>query len=286
MKLTHFILIPFLALLLFSCESDSKKVDPLFYQISTVDSAKYSNQLHQIMKQEALDYQEEQMEIRNSSMCNMPPPYYDGDILSIELTTESEYLIEGIKNRKSLSSVVFDFFIKNRNLTTDIFLVSDTDFLKYPMYRVLTVNYLMSDIERKEQELADIKNMKGADSVLIDYYAAKVNSTKERLDLLELFKTDTLAFVSDFTFVEIKRANSESGYNLALDEVIDGLFHLRDYECWRYFGESYVSLFGRAQTRKWQIDSDKLAGLKMLHPIQIRDFDRTARAIPPPQEEF
>ncbi|PHR28406.1 MAG: hypothetical protein COA38_12150, partial [Fluviicola sp.] len=196
--------IPFLVILMFSCENDSKEVDHLFYQMSSADSAKYSNQLHQIMKQEALDYQEEQIKIRNSSMCNMPSPYYDGDILSIELITESEYLIEGKKNRKLLSIAVFDFFMKNRNLTTNISLISDTDFFKYPMYRVLTVNYLMSDIERKEQELADIKNMKGADSVLIDYYAAKVNSTKSRLDLLELFKTGTLAFVSDFTFVEIK----------------------------------------------------------------------------------
>lgn len=271
---------------MFSCESNSNEVDPLFYQMSSADSTKYSNQLHENLKQEVLDYQKEQMKIRSSGMCHMPPPYNDGDILSIELTGKSEYLLEGKKSRKSLSSVVFDFFMKNRNLTTDIFLISDTEVLKSPLYNVLTVNCLRLDVERKQQELEGVKNMKGADPVLIEYYASKVNFSKKRLELLKLFKTDSVAFINELTFIEIKRADSESEYNLALDEVIDGFFHLRNYECLRYFGESYVSLFGRAQTLKRKTDLDKLAGLKMLHPIQIRNSNMTARAIPLPQEEI
>jgi len=37
--------IPFLAILLFSCESDSEKVDPLFYQISEADSTRCMNEI-------------------------------------------------------------------------------------------------------------------------------------------------------------------------------------------------------------------------------------------------
>jgi hypothetical protein len=42
--------IPFLAILFFSCEADSKEIDPLFYQMSSEDSLKYSKELHDVLK--------------------------------------------------------------------------------------------------------------------------------------------------------------------------------------------------------------------------------------------
>ena len=154
-------------------------------------------------------------------------------------------------------------------------------YLKHPLYNMLVVNFLKSDIEEKEQELADIQNMKGADPVLIEYYASKVNLTKERLEYLKLFKTDTLLVVNDYAVVEIERADSETAYLKAINDLIGGFAHLRNYECWRYFGESSLNLFTRYETFKRKIDRDKLAGLKMLHPVRIMDHKERVRLNPP-----
>ena len=272
MNFARIFLISHLAILFFSCEADSKEIDPLFYQMSSEDSLKYSKELHDVLKLEMLDYENEQLKISNSGMCNDVPPYRDCDILSIELTNIGTHIVEGKRDTNSLSSVVFDFFIKNRNRTDNFFLISDTEVLRFPLYNKLTINSLKSSFWDKKQQLTEIENNEFADPLLIEYCRGLLSVAKERYELLKIFKADSLAFIPEMSFIEIENRDSESAYNEALDEVIDGYSHLRNYECLRYFGESYLSLFARAQKRQRQMDLDKLAGLKLFRPIRIKDL--------------
>lgn len=270
MKLTHFTLIHFLALFLFSCESDSKKVDPLFYQMSTLDSTKYMGKLFERMRRDASKFEEERV-LSLEEVPIVPCCGCHTEILNIYQDSMGK-----IKNHHGIkkvnnSDVVVDFFMRNRN--ERYYLREDGmnevwDF-NFPRYSLYSKEELEAKLNDQIQEYKEVKIVPNVDAKLLEYYESEYHKTENWLEILRILKTGKLYLNSDVLFIEVNCPNSKNVTKEIIDEVLDGYYRIRNYECIRYFGETYLSLFHRTFSRKRKVDKDKLDALESFRPILV-----------------
>ena len=57
--------------------------------------------------------------------------------------------------------------------------------------------------------------------------------------------------------------------NGLLNQIAHAFYHMRNYECLRYFGETYLSLFERTHRLDKKLDHKKLKALEVLHPAKF-----------------
>lgn len=174
-----------------------------------------------------------------------------------------------------------EYFMFNRNLTSQETPAAAMN-AKYPGFDFpFYNNFERTEIERRIKEttegLDEIKGVDGADAALVDYCASKVEVWKVKLRLLNLFGEKTLDEISPQANVSVNYQQASKKSDEVLIEVALAFYQMRNYECLRYFNETYLSLFERMKRLKRPIDRDKFEALEILHRASIYDNDRSKR---------
>lgn len=274
-------LIAILASICLSCDNSAKRVDPLFYQMTEIDSVKYFQKLHELMIREAFNYQSEELAYRRESICWMPPSRGKGELLTIINLEAGLDSIQNVGLPRSISESFVNIYLKNRNV--NYLDLSDSDKkTHYPFYNASTPSDWKKNMEESKRELEEMKETPSADPALIEYFEQRFLSNQRGYRLIKILETDTIYTISPLFRIEIDCPDSPSEYDRILKSSVKGYYLIRNYECMRYFGETYLSLFERRYRLKRKIDRDKLEVLEFLHPIRIIDYKHTLRAIAQP----
>lgn len=283
MKLTHFILIHFLALLLFSCESDSKKVDPLFYQISVADSARCMNEIFGEIREQAKENQKRQDEFDGVHMICC---FMSRDHMRIRINSAGELRNNYFSDSTNVEENVFEGFMSNRNLTDEETAVASMDW-NHPGYNFLFYNrFSFEEIQRKIKETQnqadEIKSVDGADPVLVEYYVSKVDEWEQMQRSIDVIDGQTLSQTSPQARVTLEYQESTIKIKEVLKDIALTFYQMRNYECMRYFGETYLNLFDRQKRQKRKNDIEKVEALRYLHPsmIFVYNNENPRRVIP------
>lgn len=267
---------------MFSCQSDSKEVDPLFYQISVADSARCMNEILGEIREQAKENQKRQDEFDGVHMiyCFMPR-----DHMRIKIDDAGKIMIDNLDSF-NVTECIVGHFLFNRNLTEEETAVAAMDpkypGFSFPFYNNFGLEEIQRRIKETQNQADEIKSVDGADPVLVEYYASKVDVWKLKLRSLELIGGKTLDQISPQAIVSVEYKVASEKSEEVLNEVALAYYQMRNYECIRYFNETYISLYDRASRRKRKRDLDKLDALVALHPASILDHDRSKS--PPPIE--
>ena len=275
--------IPFLVLFLFSCEGDSKEVDPLFYQISVVDSTRCMNEILGEIREQAKENQKRQDEFDGVHMicCLM-----SRDHMQIRINSRGELRNNCFSDSVNVEEKVFKYFMFNRTLTSRETQMGSMDSnhpgYDFPFYNKFSLEEIQHRIKETQNDADEVKSVDGVDPVLVEYYASKVDEWKLKLRSLELIGGKTLDQISPQAIVSVEYEVASEKSEEVLNQVAFAFYQMRNYECIRYFNETYISLYDRASRRKRKRDLDKLDALVALHPASILDHDDSKS--PPPME--
>ncbi len=262
----------FLALFVFSCKDSSKEVDPLFYQISTADSTRCMNEIFAEIIGKASENQRLLDEAIRSGMsaCGL---WAMGE-LDIDINEAGKVQI-GKNDSSNVTECVVEYFLMNRNLSEEevTMFSMDRDYLGYdfPLYYRFGDEEIQRKIKETQFELNEISGVYGADTLLIKFYASKVDKWKQKLESLQLIGEATIDEISSRARVSINHQNGSKISEEVFNKVGLAYYHIRNYECMRYFNETYLNLYDRVQRKNRKLDHEKLRVLEALHPASIYD---------------
>jgi hypothetical protein len=173
----------------------------------------------------------------------------------------------------------------NRNLTAAETLTASVNprypGFDFPFYIRYSSEEIHQKIKETQNQLNDIKSVEGIDSLLVEYYASKVDEWKVKLIPIHLLGENEFSEIVSSGKVRVNYRNTEDRPEEVLIEVAMAFYQMRNFECVRYFKENYLSLYERAQRKQRKLDVEKLEALEMLHPISIFDHDRSKSPIEP-----
>ncbi|MCJ8289487.1 MAG: hypothetical protein HRT58_07460 [Crocinitomicaceae bacterium] len=264
--------IPFIAMLMFSCESDSKKVDPLFYQISVADSTRCMNEIFGKIRSDAQEDQRRYDYFVKKAMWGCGLWSLGG--IEIEIDDAGKVMIDNLDSL-NVTECIVGYFLFNRNLTEEETAVASMDpnhpGFNFPFYNNFGLEEIQRRIKKTQNQADDIMSVDGADSVLVEYYASKVDEWKLKLIAFELLDGKTFDQISPQARVRVYHQKVSKLSKKVLNEIVLAFYQVRNYECMRYFNETYLSLYDRAQNKTRKTDLEKLDVLEMLHPAKILD---------------
>ncbi|MDG1331853.1 MAG: hypothetical protein P8P74_05965 [Crocinitomicaceae bacterium] len=263
--------IPLFALVLFSCDDSSEKFDPLFYQISEADSARCMNEILEGILDEGQEWQIQRaiaMSKITVPIC-FPPEQFD-----IWINSNRQLMVEGdfADDLSQITPGVFNFYFINRNLKRDEIASAsvDTDYPGWlsPFYSQWNIKELEDRITRINTDIEEYKT-DSVDVELMEYFENEIEEIELKISFIEYAGCKSIPQVTSGANVEISYQDSSALSNEAIERVAIAFYHLRNYECLRYFNESYLNLYERLQRTKQQIDSDKIRILEILHQATI-----------------
>ena len=279
--------IPFLVLFLFSCNNAPKEIDPLFYQMSSADSTECMNDI----LDEILEGGKENQRIEDeldylSGTCFM----MIRETANIKINSRGDLMV-GLGDSNSVLNYVYNYFMFNRNLSSRETAVAATD-PKYPGFSFPFYNrYSLEEIQRKIKETQnqadEIKSVDGADPVLVEYYVSKVDEWEQMQRSIDVIDGQTLSQTSPQARVTLEYLESTIKIKEVLKDIALAFYQMRNDECMRYFGETYLNLFDRQKRQKRKIDIEKVEALRYLHPsmIFVYNNENPRRVIPTPPIE-
>jgi hypothetical protein len=282
--------VPIIALVLFSCDDSPKEIDPLFYQMSEADSVRCMDEILEEILMVDQGKQKIEDELYNSciSYCGVI------DVFRIMINSSGDLMIDSELNSEDVSEKTYQYFMHNRNLTsreTASFSMDPSySGFEYPFYNRFSLDEVEQKIKEISEETEELRKVEGVDPLLIEYYVSKVNEWKVRKSTLKLIGSESLPEVSFTAHVRFGFQEKSDKYRKVLKEIAFAFYQMRNYECLRYFGETYLNLYDRAQREKRKIDNEMLAALEVLHPGSIycddwskpRPFEQTSPPGPAP----
>lgn len=265
--------LPFFALLFFSCDDASDEVDPLFYQISEADSARCMGEILDGILEDTTEIERIKNHVYNPHVAYCGPI----EVFRIMLNSHGDLMIGNESNSSDVFGKTYQFFMYNRSLTVSETNSSVTDpssaGFHFPFYNRYYPKEILRNIEQAQNELDEIKDIDGADPLLIEYYASKVTEWEELKKVIEIMNAPSIPQIAFTSHVRFSIIQSTPKSDEVLIDIALAFYQMRNYECMRYFKESYLSLYDRAKRRKRTIDIEKLDVLKLLHPASIYTVD-------------
>jgi hypothetical protein len=263
MKRIYLLFIPLLATIIFSCEESSKQVDPLFYQISVADSARCMNEILDGIRFEGKENQRfiDDLFIPGIPYCGTLDKFYIG------INSSGRLMINMQLDSDDVIGKVFEYFIFNRNLTAKEVYKASVDQnhpgFNFPFYN----KFNLKDIQRnKDSYQRDVEDLDKTDSDYLELLRRKelkVIDCNEMIRALELIDEKFFPQLGTAHVVFDYPRQSEKSEEI-LNDVALAFYHLRNFECIRYFNETYLSLFDRAQRLNRKIDLEKLTVLEII----------------------
>lgn len=273
-RMIRLLFIPFFALFFFSCESSSREVDPLFYQISEEDSIRCMKEILDGIIEDAAENQ------RRAKSLYKPNIAYCGviDVFRIMLNSRGDLMIDSEFNSKNVTEKTYRYFMCNRNLTSKETIAACSNSshpgFEFPFYN----RYKSDEIERRikdaKYELTEVKKQE-PDREWEEYYVLKVEEWEVRKRALEMINANSLPEISFSAHVLYEYQKSSDKSMEVLKQIALAFYQMRNYECLRYFKETYLNLYDRSQRMNKKNDLDKLEALELLHPASIYCDDWT-----------
>ncbi|NVK63900.1 MAG: hypothetical protein HWE22_04905 [Flavobacteriales bacterium] len=262
-----FRLLLFLSISLFflSCKEVYTKGDELFYQISEADSTRCMDEILDGIWEEGQNNLYKLDIIYNSDIA------YCGiiDVFRVMMNSQGQVMVNTNIDSSNVTAKVVDYFMFNRNKA------SNMDY-QYASYFSLNASELAEQLLWAEER---VKKLQGKESV--DTFDLRIAQ-----DYLETVKswTQTRELIDEKLFVQSSTAHIRFSYLVkgekwqSIKRKIElAYYQMRNYECMRYFGETYLHLFERTQRKGRDLDKQKLEALKTMHPAIIIDNDWSKR---------
>ena len=249
-----------------SCESDSKEVDALFYQMSADDSAMCMNEILDGIQKEALEWQiGREMALSEITWPICFPP----DNFRIMINSSGSIMLE-LKESREVTEKVFEFFIFNRNLKNAEVASMDVNHagFHFPFYHLSTYKEIERMISENKKQLQEMKSDTSS-----HHWKQLLQEDVAHLELelkaLKLLGVNSLPQLPRGTNVKLSYQKEGKLLEDVKNQIALAFYHLRNYECLRYFDETYLNLYERAQRKNRELDFDKLQTLEILHQATI-----------------
>ena len=263
------LLLPFLLILFSSCNDASKEDDPLFYQISEADSTRCMGEILSGILEDTL-------QIHQIMGC-IPDPNrtYNGPlhVSQFNINSRAGIKIDHKIGSDMIAELTYEFFMHNRNLTwneTERYFMDKNYYgFNFPFYNQYSPNEILKRIKDAQRQFDELKKVNGIDASFIEQEASKVAEWKVLKRAMELLNTPTVPRISLEAHVRFGLLESVKKSKYALKQIAFAFYQMRNYECLKYFNETYLSLYERAQRKKRKIDLDKLDVLELIHPSAI-----------------
>jgi len=275
------------AVTLASCEEVYTKGDELFYQISEVDSSRCMEEIIGKIRKKAKENQDEEDGYRGFIIqCGLP----SRDFLQILISDKGKIILSDSESSTDITESIVDHCMVNRNLAPSEISNAARDWnykgFNHPFYNYFSMEEIDENIERTSKEHRDIGELPNADPELINYYQLKVTEWELKKKALLLIKSKFLPEMTHISKIEVAYFHPSKESEEVLNDAALAFYHLRNIECLRYFGETYLSLYDRFQRKKQPIDKEKLEALEIVRPIAL--FDKNLEVSPRsywPEEE-
>lgn len=268
-RMYRLLFLPFFVLLFLGCDDASDEVDPLFYQVSEADSARCMEEILDGILEDTTEM------MRIMSCIYHPNIPYCGivDVLRIDMNSRGDLMIGNEPDSTNVLEKTYQFFMYNRFLTNvEVEAYWENPSLpgfNYPLYHRYYPKEILRNIEQSQNALAKISEIEGVDHNQVDYYDSRLREWEVKKKAIEILNAPSISQIAFTAHVRFTIIQSTPKSDEVLNDIALAFYQMRNYECMRYFKESYLSLHERAQRRKRTIDIEKLDVLKLLHPASI-----------------
>lgn len=256
-----------LSLFFVKCGNEVEEKSPLFYQISKADSLKYMKQI----LDEISNNENERQRLIDYWYNSSPPPCDTKPSLQIVLQKGHQPKMNFEFRTEGISSIIYEYYMYNRNLTEkkkyEFQMDVSYEGFDFPFYDHLQKEEIIKKKGWAIEELDAIKRAEGADSVLIEHYASIVKEWQLLEKALIVIGDEEIIQMWDGAHICLEFDEEFDERENVLNQIALGYYQIRNYECMRYFGETYLSLFERFKRTERAADFDKLNALNVLHPI-------------------
>lgn len=275
----RFLFIPLFALILSSCIDSSKDDDPLFYRISEADSTKYMKEILDEIQLQALENRRTEDSLGRLGYwgCCDIREYLRVEIDSNNMVSMS--LFEGM----DINDAVITYFSINRNVTEEetitVAMNAKKEGHKCAFYTRYSMDDLRKEISQNSRQYNEIKQEKGADPALIEWAKSKMDEWEPYRMALKVTGAEYINRTGHFSRVNVEYPHTSRKSEEVLNSVAFAIYQLRNAECFRYFGESYLQLYDRHRRISHPADKKKLEAIKVICPNMI--FDKNYQESPP-----
>jgi hypothetical protein len=255
-----------------SCDA-SKEVDPLFYQISEADSTRCMDEILDDIVEDTTRIHSILGHIYRPGIpfCGLV------DKLGISINSSGEVMINHhIDHHIDSNNIVektFMFFMCNRELTSKELMSCATDVncpgFEFPFYDSYNKKEILRILKESHIQLDEMKTAEGLDQEWVERRAERLKEWKALKNAIEIIDAPTIPQISNSAHVRFEYQRASPKSKEVLNQIAFAFYQMRNFECLKYFNETYLSLYDRAQRKKRKIDLDKLEVLKVLHPASI-----------------
>lgn len=264
-----------------SCQSKNEEVSPFFYRISEADSASCMNEILEGILLEGKENQKRLDYIYNSRI-----PYCGiVDVYRIVVNSSGQVMLSmQLDSVDNVSAGLYNYCMFNRNVkeTSDVYYNLEYEGFKFAYYNT-------TDMYEIESRLDELNNRNSSDPTEIQEIAERIETWEQRRRALELTCDNDLVHLPA-AHVRFSHQGESDLTKRIRKEIAFAFYQMRNYECLRYFHESYLSLQERANRKKRKLDIEKLQVLRVIHPAIIFERDwsklRPDRDAPEPHTEL
>ena len=262
---------------MFSCEAVYTEGDELFYQISKADSTRCMDEILDGIWGEGEDNRYRLYDIYESDVpyCGIVNVFRitmnSAEELMVDLNFEST--VEG------LSSEIYEYFMFNRNLSNSKRLKVQYD-LSYDgyqsvFYNVYASNEIVEEIHSRRKKLRKLWAI-NSDTSAIQRMRKYVADSERKLSAQKLIE-ERLRLYATPAHIRFSYSSEGEKWKTVKRKIELAYYQMRNYECMRYFGETYLHLYERSQRKGKDLDKQKLEALKTMHPAIIINNDCSKR---------
>lgn len=205
------------------------------------------------------------------------PPDFNPELL-IEINSNSEILINGISNPKSLPQLIVNFYSTNLN--------KNELGNNFQLYAELTKYQITTQIKKHQDELKAIKSTHKEFQEMIDFKQKIIIEWKGKLNSLSILGVNEIQEPHYLSGIEFKYPENSKINETVLDSILLGFYKIREIDSKKYFSESYAKIYWKAIHFNDSIAIQKLEAFKLLHPVRILDYRKSRYTpfveIPPP----
>lgn len=266
------LLIPFVSLLFASCEDVYTSNDELFYRISKADSSRCMDEILEGI------WMEGKQNVRKIDyMFDSVIPYCGPrEAVDVSLNGSGQVMVRErfVTTGNMVCSEVFRYFMFNRNLSSEESYKRSMDlsypgfeFTFYSFYSEKEIEGMLESLKKEQQELI-VNPLR--DTIELRRVKDRIIDFESRLCAQRLIGRP-LAFPSSGAHVRFSYPSSLKKSEVVKREIELAYYQMRNYECMRYFGETYLSLYDRFQRKNRSIDKEKLEAIEVLRPNVIYD---------------
>ncbi len=255
---------------LFSCEAVYSEGDELFYQISEADSTRCMEEILDEIWEEGEDNLYRLYHIYESDV-----PYCGiKNVISVMINRSEQIMARCyiLSNETEVSSVIYEYFMFNRNLTSsEMYQLSmnpNYEGFERLFYSTFSDREMERQLKSNREELHGLLTNNQSDTSAIHRMRKYVADSERKLSAQKLIE-ERLRLYATPAHIRFSYSSEGEKWKTVKRKIELAYYQMRNYECMRYFGETYLHLYERSQRKGKDLDKQKLEALKTMHPAII-----------------